>query len=149
MNCCVVDGVDGNDDLRSASVGGGHTIMASLEERSSVGQSSLGIPFRGQIRGNSFLGRATTRGQPPTNFRPHHRSCHPCEINAKTISRSSLIACFSPHHRYWTALPNFREYYRVTLYSRVFHGLTSCQLTPREWGVTAWYQSLGTQVPRA
>ena len=45
-------------------------------------------------------------------------------------------------------LPNFREWCRVTRHSRVFRGLTSCQRTPREWGVTAWYQSLGLRIPR-
>ena len=33
-------------------------------------------------------------------------------------------------------LPDFRESCRVTRYSRVFRGLTSCQWTPRFWGVT-------------
>ena len=46
-------------------------------------------------------------------------------------------------------LPDFREWCRVTRHSRVFHGLTGCQGTHRFWGVTAWYQSLGTRVPRA
>ena len=27
-------------------------------------------------------------------------------------------------------------------------GLTGSQWTPRFWGVTAWYQSLGIQIPR-
>ena len=40
-------------------------------------------------------------------------------------------------------LPDFREWCRVTRHSRVFRGLTGCQRTPRFWGVTAWYQSLG------
>ena len=30
-----------------------------------------------------------------------------------------------------------------------FHGLTSIQRTPEIWGVTAWYQSIGIQLPRA
>ena len=30
-----------------------------------------------------------------------------------------------------------------------FHRLTVVNGTPRFWGVTAWYQSIGTQVPRA
>ena len=33
-------------------------------------------------------------------------------------------------------LPDFRERCRVTRHSRVFRGLTGCQWTPREWGVT-------------
>ena len=30
-----------------------------------------------------------------------------------------------------------------------FRELTGSQRTPRFWGVTAWYQSLGIRVPRA
>ena len=45
-------------------------------------------------------------------------------------------------------LPDFREKCRVTRHSRVFRGLTGSQRTPRVWGVTAWYQSLGMQIPR-
>ena len=45
-------------------------------------------------------------------------------------------------------LPDFRELCRVTRHSRVFRGLTGCQRTPRFWGVTALYQSLGIQIPR-
>ena len=33
-------------------------------------------------------------------------------------------------------LPDFRKWCRVTRHSRVFRGLTGCQRTPREWGVT-------------
>ena len=33
-------------------------------------------------------------------------------------------------------LPDFREWCRVTQHSRVFHGLTGSQRTPRFWGVT-------------
>ena len=29
-----------------------------------------------------------------------------------------------------------------------FHRLTGCQRDPRDRGVTSWYQSLGTQIPR-
>ena len=45
-------------------------------------------------------------------------------------------------------LPDFREWCRVTQHPRLFSGLTGCQRTPRIWGVTAWYQSLGKQLPR-
>ena len=45
-------------------------------------------------------------------------------------------------------LPDFREKCRVTRHSRVFRGLTGSQRTPGFWGVTAWYQSLGIQIPR-
>ena len=49
----------------------------------------------------------------------------------------------------WETLPDFRELCQVTQHSRVFSGLTGCQRTPRKWGVTAWYQSLGIRIPRA
>ena len=34
-------------------------------------------------------------------------------------------------------MPDFHEWCRVTRYPRIFRGLTSCQRTPRFWGVTA------------
>ena len=40
-------------------------------------------------------------------------------------------------------LPDFHEWRRVTRHPLVFRGLTGSQLTPGNWGVTAWYQSLG------
>ena len=46
-------------------------------------------------------------------------------------------------------LPDFREWCRVTRHPRVFRRLTGCQRDPRDWGVTVWYQSLGTRVLRA
>ena len=46
------------------------------------------------------------------------------------------------------ALPDFREWCRVTRHPRLFHGLTGCQQTPRFWGITAWYQSIGIRIPR-
>ena len=45
-------------------------------------------------------------------------------------------------------LPDFRERCRVNRHPRVFRGLTGSQRTPRIWGVTAWYQSLGIRIPR-
>ena len=45
-------------------------------------------------------------------------------------------------------LPDFREKCLVTRHSRVFRGLMGSQRTPGFWGVTAWYQSLGIQLPR-
>ena len=33
-------------------------------------------------------------------------------------------------------LLDFREWCRVTRHPRVFHGLTGCQRTPRNWGIT-------------
>ena len=45
-------------------------------------------------------------------------------------------------------LPDFRKKCRVTRHSLVFRGLTGSQRTPRFWGVTAWYKSLGIRIPR-
>ena len=45
-------------------------------------------------------------------------------------------------------MPDFREKCRVTRHPRVFRGLTGSQRTPTNWGVTAWYQSLGIRIPR-
>ena len=45
-------------------------------------------------------------------------------------------------------LPDFREKCRVSRHSRVFRGLTGSQRTLGNWGVTAWYQSLGIRIPR-
>ena len=46
------------------------------------------------------------------------------------------------------SLPDFREKCRVIRLSRVFHGLTGSQRTPGVWVVTAWYQSLGIEIPK-
>ena len=46
-------------------------------------------------------------------------------------------------------LPDFHERCRVTRHLRVFRWLTGCQRTPRFWGVIAWYQSLGLEIPKA
>ena len=45
-------------------------------------------------------------------------------------------------------LPDFHEWRRVTRHPLVFCGLTGSQRTPGNWGVTAWYQSLGIRIPR-
>ena len=45
-------------------------------------------------------------------------------------------------------LPDFLNWRRVTRHPLVFRGLTGSQQTPGKWGVTAWYQSLGIQIPR-
>ena len=45
-------------------------------------------------------------------------------------------------------LPDFPKWRRVTRHPLVFRGLTGSQWTPGKWGVTAWYQSLGIQIPR-
>ena len=44
--------------------------------------------------------------------------------------------------------PIFLKWRRVTRPPLIFRGLTGSQRTPRFWGVTAWYQSLGIQIPR-
>ena len=53
----------------------------------------------------------------------------------------------APHTK--ETLPDFHEWCRVTRHPRIFHRLMGCQRTPRFWGVTAWYQSLGIRIPRA
>ena len=45
-------------------------------------------------------------------------------------------------------LPDFRKKCRVTRHSRLFRGLTGSQRTPKDRGVTAWYQSLSIRIPR-
>ena len=45
-------------------------------------------------------------------------------------------------------LPEFLKWRRVTRPLLVFRGLTGSQRTPRFWGFTAWYQSLGIRLPR-
>ena len=45
-------------------------------------------------------------------------------------------------------LPDFLKWRRVTRPPLVFRRLTGSQRTPRFWGVTAWYQSIGIRVPR-
>ena len=45
-------------------------------------------------------------------------------------------------------LPDFHEWRRLTRHPLVFRGLTGSQRTPRNWGVTAWCQSLGIRIPR-
>ena len=45
-------------------------------------------------------------------------------------------------------LPDFLKWRRVTRHPLVFRRLTSSQWTPEDWGVTAWYQSLGIRIPR-
>ena len=54
--------------------------------------------------------------------------------------------------RTWDVGWSFRHSSRITnLLECVecFRGLTGSQRTPRIWGVIAWYQSLGIQIPRA
>ena len=45
-------------------------------------------------------------------------------------------------------LPDFRERGWSPDIHECFRGLTGSQRTPRFWGVTAWYQSLGIRIPR-
>ena len=46
-------------------------------------------------------------------------------------------------------LSDFHEWRRVIRHPLVFCGLTDSQRTPGNWGVTAWYQSIGIRLPRA
>ena len=42
-------------------------------------------------------------------------------------------------------LPDFHKWCRVTRYPRVFRGLTGCQRTPRDWGVTQRKENFGVE----
>ena len=53
-------------------------------------------------------------------------------------------------------LPVQRRFYPIFVrnvkspdFHECFRGLTGSQQTPRFWGVTAWYQSIGIRLPRA
>ena len=67
-------------------------------------------------------------------------ACGPCVVILNYLGQ---VLYLGRALRTKETLPDFREWCRVTRYPRVFRGLTGCQWTPRFWGVTAWYQSLG------
>ena len=73
-------------------------------------------------------------------------ACGPCVAILNYLGQVLYLGR-APHTK--ETLPDFREWCWVTRHPRVFRRLTGCQQTPRFWGVTAWYQSLGTRVPRA
>ena len=73
-------------------------------------------------------------------------ACGPCVIILNLLGQ---VCTLGRALRTKETLPDFHEWCRVTRHPRIFRGLTGCQRTPRFWGVTAWYQSLGTRVPRA
>ena len=73
-------------------------------------------------------------------------ACGPCEVIVNCLGQ---VLYLGRAPRTKETLLDFREWCRVTRHSRVFRGLTGCQRTPGFWGVTAWYQSLGTRVPKA
>ena len=70
----------------------------------------------------------------------------PCVVIVNLLGQVCTLGR-APHTK--ETLPDFRERCRVTRHSRVFRGLTGCQRTPRFWGVTTWYQSLGKRLPKA
>ena len=70
----------------------------------------------------------------------------PCVVIVNLLGQVCTL-CRAPHTN--ETLPDFRERCRVTQHSRVFRGLMGCQRTPRFWGVTGWYQSLGKRLPKA
>ena len=45
-------------------------------------------------------------------------------------------------------LPDFLKWRQVTRHPLVFRRLMGSQRTPRIWGITVWYQSLGIRIPR-
>ena len=57
----------------------------------------------------------------------------PCVVIVNLLGQ---VCTFGRAPRTKETLPDFRERFRVTRHSRVFHGLTGCQRTPRFWGVT-------------
>ena len=59
--------------------------------------------------------------------------CGPCVAILNCLGQVLYLGR-SPHTN--ETLPDFHEWGRVTRHSRVFHGLTGCQRTPRFWGVT-------------
>ena len=73
-------------------------------------------------------------------------ACGPCEVIVNCLGH---VLYFGRAPRTKETLLDFREWCQVTRHSRVFRGLTGCQRTPRFWGVTAWYQSIGIRIPRA
>ena len=73
-------------------------------------------------------------------------ACGPCVV---ILNYFGQVLYLGRAPRTKETLPDFREWCRVTRHPRVFRGLTGCQRTPRFWGATSWYQSLGTRVPRA
>ena len=73
-------------------------------------------------------------------------ACGPCVV---IINFLGQVCSFGRAPRTKETLPDFRKWCRVTRHPQVFCKLTGCERTPRFWGVTAWYQSLGTRVPRA
>ena len=60
-------------------------------------------------------------------------ACGPCVVNVDYWDRLCTLG-MAPRTK--EILPDFREWCQVTRHSRVFRGLTGCQRTSREWGVT-------------
>ena len=73
-------------------------------------------------------------------------ACGPCVVILNCLGQ---VLYLGRAPRTKETLPDFCELCRVTLHPRVFRELTGCQRTPRFWGVTAWYQSIGIRLPRA
>ena len=57
-------------------------------------------------------------------------ACRPCVVIVNCLGQVLYLGR-APHTK--ETLPH----------PRVFRGLMGCQRTPRFWGVTAWYQSIG------
>ena len=66
--------------------------------------------------------------------------CGPGVVGVKCWDRLCILGR-APRTK--ETLPDFYEWGWVTRYPRIFHGLTGCQRTLENCGVTAWYQSLG------
>ena len=66
---------------------------------------------------------------PSGHFTRMWTRCGCCELFG-----TGCIMGTAPHTK--ETLPDFHEWCRVTRRPRIFHGLTGCQRTPGNWGVT-------------
>ena len=60
-------------------------------------------------------------------------ACRPCVVIVNYWDKFCTLGR-APHTK--ETLLDFSEWCRVTRHPRVFRGLTGCQRTPEEWGVT-------------
>ena len=72
-------------------------------------------------------------------------ACGPCVVIVNLLGQ---VFTLGRAPRTNETLPDFHEWCRVAQHPRKFRRLSCCQRTPRFWGVTTWYQSLGKQLPR-
>ena len=74
-------------------------------------------------------------------------------LSGRFYSCICLMVLFGTGYVLWVELPVQRRLCPIFVnsvgLSDIHEYSAGCQRTPGEWGVTAWYQSLGTGVPRA